>query len=108
MTLRSLLVSIAFAMAIASPAHAQPAPPAPAGCYTDMDGKVSCPPFGGELFVTLSGQAVCGKGRCVKDLFGKVTCSAQQGGSISQDAMGRVACTGGCEEASAAYCQRLR
>ena len=106
MTLRSLLVSIAFA--IASPAHAQLAPPAPPGCFTSLDGKVSCPPFGGELVVTLNGQAVCGKGRCVRDPFGKVTCSAQPGGSISQDAMGRVACTGGCEEASAEYCQRLQ
>lgn len=102
---RLLLVSAIVAMAVALPVHAQPAPP---GCHTALDGKVSCPPLGGELVVTLSGEAVCGKGRCVRDLFGKVTCSAQPGGSITQDATGRVTCTGGCEEASAAYCQRLQ
>jgi hypothetical protein len=105
MKTRLLLVSAIVAMAVALPVHAQPAPP---GCHTALDGKVSCPPLGGELVVTLSGEAVCGKGRCVRDLFGKVTCSAQPGGSITQDATGRVTCTGGCEEASAANCQRLQ
>ena len=92
------------AIALASSCYAQAVPQ---GCFGQLDGKVFCPPFGGDLQVTLSGEAVCGKGRCVRDLFGKVTCSSQQGGSISRDAMGQVACTGGCEEASQANCQRL-
>ena len=103
-----LLASATLAAALALPAHAQPGAPVPAGCHMALDGKVSCPPFGGELLVTLSGEAVCGKGRCVRDLFGKITCSTQPGGSITQDASGRVMCTGSCEEASAANCQRLQ
>ncbi len=105
---RLLVVWASFAVALAWPAHAPLAQPLPPGCHVSLEGKASCPPFGGELLVTLSGEAVCGKGRCVRDLFGKVTCSAQPGGSITQDATGRVMCTGGCEEASAAYCQRLQ
>jgi hypothetical protein len=103
-----LLTSIVLALMFAGPAHSQQMQPVPPSCYLSLDGKVSCPPFGGELHVTLSGEAVCGKGRCVRDPFGKITCSAQQGGSITQDAMGRVTCIGGCEEATAGNCQRLQ
>ena len=94
-----------FVIATAVPGYAQVQP---AGCFTQLDGKVFCAPFGGELQVTLSGEAVCGKGRCVRDLFGKVTCSSQPGGAITRDAMGNVTCVGGCEEASNAYCQRFQ
>ena len=104
----SLLVSATFAMMVTSPVHAQPAAPVPAGCYAHLDGKVSCPPLGGELHVTLQGQAVCGKGRCIRDPFGKITCSAEPGGQITQDVGGQIRCSGGCEGASAANCQRLR
>lgn len=103
----SSFVVAAFA-GFALQAHSQPAGPVPNGCVRDLAGKVSCPPMGGEAYMTLSGQAVCGKGRCVRDLFGKITCSAIPGGQISQDAMGNVACAGGCEEASASYCQVLQ
>jgi len=101
----SLVVSATFAM-IASTVHAQQ--PVPPGCYADLNGKVSCPPLGGELHVTLSGQAVCGIGRCLRDPFGKITCSTQPGGQIIQDVSGQTRCAGGCEEASAANCQRLQ
>lgn len=95
-------------MATAMPLDAQVIPVVPPGCHMSLDGKVSCPPFGGELLVTLSGEVVCGKGRCVRDPFGKITCSTQPGGSITQDASGRVMCTGSCEPATAANCQRLQ
>ena len=58
--------------------------------------------------MNLSGQAVCGKGHCVRDLFGKVTCSSQPGGQVTQDVNGKIMCVGGCEEASASNCQQLK
>jgi len=105
----SFLIIAAFvAMTIASHGLAQSLEPAPRGCYKDLTGKVSCPPLGGEIHVTLDGLAVCGKGRCVRDLFGKITCSTQPGGQIIQEISGQVRCAGSCEEASAAYCQQLQ
>src|SRR5262249_40175323 len=52
----SLLVSATLAMMVTALVHAQPLQPVPAGCYAHLDGKVSCPPLGGELHVTLQGQ----------------------------------------------------
>jgi hypothetical protein len=105
---RLLLVIVAtFAITAASLPHAQQPGPAPDGCYKDLSGKISCPPMGGEIYVDLSGKAVCGKGRCVRDLFGKVTCSAQQGGQVTQDVNGKIMCAGTCEQASASNCQQL-
>jgi len=99
---------VTVALLLASPAHAQQFQPAPPGCYKDLSGNVSCPPTGGEVHVTLQGQAVCGKGRCIRDLYGKVTCSTQPGGQITQDVTGQIRCAGSCEEASAANCQRMQ
>ena len=108
MKFQSLLVIATFAMTMASQAQAQQLGPAPDGCFKDLSGNISCRPMGGDIHVTLSGQAVCGKGRCVRDLFGKVTCSSQPGGQVTQDVNGKVMCAGSCEEASAANCQQLR
>jgi hypothetical protein len=80
----------------------------PAGCYQDLNGKISCPPMGGEVYVNISGQAVCGKGRCVKDIYGKITCSSLPAGQIVMDISGKIMCAGSCEEASADFCQQLR
>ncbi|MEO8005531.1 MAG: hypothetical protein ABI771_11535 [Betaproteobacteria bacterium] len=102
-----LLVAI-FAMLVASYSEAQYFGPVPPGCVKDLDGVVSCPPMGGEVYMTLSGAAVCGKGRCVRDMFGKVTCSSLPAGQITQDANGRILCAGSCEEASASFCQQLK
>ena len=104
----SVIAAAAIAAALALHAHAQSLEPAPKGCYKDLMGKVSCPPLGGEVHVTLDGVAVCGKGKCVRDLFGKITCSAQPGGQVIQEISGQVRCAGSCEEASAAYCQQLQ
>jgi len=98
----------ALALVAASNVQSQPVGPVPDGCLKELSGKVSCPPLGGEVLMTLSGQAVCGKGRCVRDLFGKITCSAVPAGQISKDALGNVTCAGGCEEASPSYCQVLQ
>jgi hypothetical protein len=97
-----------LALAAALQGQAQSLAAAPPGCAKQLSGEVYCPPQGGDIAVTMSGQAVCGKGRCVRDPFGKITCSAQPGGQITQDASGRIACVGGCEEASTANCQRLQ
>ncbi len=103
----SLLVMSTFAMTVASQVQAQQV--VPEGCFKDhLSGKTSCPPLGGELVVTLSGQAVCGKGRCVRDLFGKVTCSALPGGQVTQDVSGKIMCAGSCEEATASNCQEMK
>jgi hypothetical protein len=104
----SLSVIVSFAMTVALQINAQQLGPVPDGCFKDLSGKISCPPIGGELQVTLSGQAVCGKGRCVRDLFGKVTCSSQPAGQVTQDVNGKITCAGSCEEASAANCQQLK
>jgi hypothetical protein len=103
-----MLFVAAMATTVAPPAQSQQLGPAPEGCYKDLSGKISCPPIGGEIHVTLSGQAVCGKGRCVKDVFGKVTCSSLPAGQITQDINGKILCAGKCEEASASYCQVLQ
>lgn len=104
-----LIAAASFTMTGASTVHAQQMAPALAGCFKELSGKVSCPPLGGELYVTLSGQAVCGKGRCVRDAYGKkITCSSQPGGQVIQDMNGQITCSGSCEEASAANCQQLR
>jgi hypothetical protein len=103
----SLLVMSTFAMTVASQVQAQQV--VPEGCFKDhLSGKTSCPPLGGELVVTLSGQAVCGKGRCVRDLFGKVTCSALPGGQVTLEVSGKIMCAGSCEEASASNCQEMK
>ena len=104
----TLPVIVAFAVCVPLLAQSQSMGPVPPGCLRDLSGKTSCPPMGGEVYMTLSGQVVCGKGRCVRDPFGKITCSSVPAGQISQDAMGNVACAGGCEEASASYCQVLQ
>ena len=103
----SLLVMSTFAMTVASQVQAQQV--VPEGCFKEhLSGKTSCPPLGGELVVTLSGQAVCGKGRCVRDLFGKVTCSSLPGGQVTQDVSGKIMCAGSCEEATSSNCQEMK
>ena len=108
MKILSLLLTASFAMTAVLEVKAQQVGPVPDGCFKDLSGKISCPPMGGEIHVTLSGQAVCGKGRCVGDPFGKVTCSSRPGGQVIQDVNGKVVCAGSCEEASAANCQSLK
>ncbi len=108
MKIASVLLIAVFAMLVGPHSEGQQLGPAPAGCVKDLEGTISCPPMGGEVYMTLAGKAVCGKGRCVRDMFGKVTCSSQPAGQITQDPNGKVMCAGGCEEASASFCQQLK
>ena len=103
-----MLVMASFAVTVTSHVQAQQPGPVPDGCFKELSGKISCRPIGGDIHVNLSGQAVCGKGHCVRDLFGKVTCSSQPGGQVTQDINGKIMCVGGCEEASASNCQQLK
>ena len=105
---RMAVIAAMFAWCAAADVQSQSIGPVPNGCVKELSGKVSCPPMGGEAYMTLSGQAVCGRGRCVREVFGKFTCSSVPGGQISQDAVGNVSCAGGCEEASPSYCQVLQ
>ena len=107
MNIRLLIAVAAFGAIVAMPSHAQNLAPPPPGCLKDLNGRVSCPPLGGEIYMKLSGEAVCGKGKCARDPFGKIVCSVVPGGQVQQDVSG-TACAGGCEEASAANCQRLQ
>ena len=102
-----LISTFALALPLASPVQAQLSGPVPDGCVRELSGKISCPPIGGEVYMTLSGQAVCGKGRCVRELSGKVTCSTQPAGQITQDVNGKITCAGGCEDASASICRQM-
>jgi len=108
MKLLSLLIVATLATTAATQSRSQQVGPVPKGCVKDLAGKIGCPPVGGEVYLTLSGQAVCGKGRCVRDLSGKVTCSSLPGGQVVQDVNGKIACAGSCEEAAASYCQLLQ
>lgn len=108
MKLLSFFIVAVFAIAVASQVRSQQLGPAPSGCVKELSGKISCPPMGGEIHLNLSGQAICGKGRCVRDLFGKVTCSSLPAGQIAQDVSGKIMCAGGCEDASASNCQVLQ
>jgi hypothetical protein len=104
----SQLVLASIATVFALHVVAQQIGPVPDGCFRDLSGTISCPPVGGEVHVTLSGRAVCGKGRCVRDLSGKVTCSSEPAGHVAQDVNGKVTCVGRCEEASEANCLQLK
>lgn len=108
MKFQTLVTAAIFALTVAAQVEAQNIAPAPPGCAKELNGDIYCAPFGGDIVVTISGQVVCGKGRCVRDVFGKTTCSTQPGGQIMQDVSGRTTCAGSCEEASTAYCQRLQ
>jgi hypothetical protein len=103
-----LSIAAIFAMTIASQIQAQQLGAAPADNVKDLSGKISCSPMGGEVYMNLSGEAVCGKGRCVRDLFGKITCSTQPAGQVMLEVSGKIMCAGSCEEASAANCQQLQ
>jgi hypothetical protein len=52
----------------------------------------------------MMGDVLCGHGQCISSV-GQIFCSRQPGGYAFKDAMGHITCTGGCEYASASYCQ---
>jgi hypothetical protein len=65
-------------------------------------------PGGGELVMNMSGQPLCGKGKCIRDVYGKIVYSNQPGGHVTMDMMGRFSCVGGCEEATPDNCMPMQ
>ena len=72
-----------------------------------------CSQYGGGDTVAdpRTGEAMCGKGHCLKDnsAIGKgvVKCSKIINGVAAYDRQGAVVCSGGCEPASKAACEKL-
>jgi hypothetical protein len=81
---------------------------APQICLTTSAGQVVCPPPNGSIGADAAGQAVCGRGECLKDSAGRWMCSIEVGGHVGQGATGQAVCTGGCEQASAMLCERAK
>ena len=77
------------------------------GCLETSLGTVVCPPPLGGIAKTSLGTIVCGKGQCVKTNLGSIQCSKQTGGYAYINKLGRVVCTGGCEDGSSSMCQTL-
>ena len=77
-------------------------------CVSDAIGNQICPPPNGSIARDAIGNAVCGRGGCMKDAIGNWRCSSTPGGHAGHDAIGNVRCTGGCEAASPSICERLR
>jgi hypothetical protein len=75
------------------------------GCIEDALGKIICPPPGGGIEKTATGEIVCGKGECVKTFTGSIKCSRQAGGYSYIDKKGHAVCTEGCEDGSRSLCQ---
>jgi hypothetical protein len=77
-------------------------------CARDRLGEPVCPPPFGSIARDPTGELVCGAGQCRRDAIGQIVCSSQPGGHVVEDRLGRLVCTGGCEKASAAACERPR
>lgn len=77
-------------------------------CETDLYGKVFCAGNGGGAVQDIYGHVVCGTGYCAKDDHGKPWCSKEAGGGAATDLYGKVKCRGGCDAASANFCNPAR
>jgi hypothetical protein len=100
------ILTLATVIAATSTAHAQEQQFG-GGCLRTSLGQLCSPP-GGGIQKDMRGDVVCGHGQCIKDLLGDIVCARQPGGYATKDSMGQVLCTGGCEHASASYCQSPR
>lgn len=101
----------ALILVFLSATHLQAAPPQQGACLKDVRlGQVICAPPGGGISQNKSGETVCGPGACVRDPYsGKVHCSSRPGGFAEWDRFNwKFACTDGCIEGSASYCQARR
>jgi hypothetical protein len=94
-----------------------------AECLSDSQGRVICgrgecvrSPMGGVVYcsayffgkaiATSAGTVVCSKGKCGVDIQGLIYCSKMEGGGAALNGFGSVVCYGGCEQASADYCEQ--
>ena len=76
-------------------------------CLMDEYGKVFCAKEGGGAMREQYGKVVCGIGYCAADDTGRVKCSTRPGGTALMDINGKVQCAGGCQDATAQFCERL-
>jgi hypothetical protein len=108
-----LIVASALAVAIVSPAFAADCLRDSYGtvvcgrgqCLMDEYGKVYCAKEGGGTMREQYGKVVCGIGYCAADNSGRVKCSTRPGGGALMDINGKVQCAGGCQDASAQFCE---
>ena len=87
------------------------AAPARAGliCVNDqVPDAFICPLPDGELVINSDGEEVCGFGWCAVDAAGRVRCSKVPGGAAVVDQYGNALCVGGCMEARADLCRRMK
>lgn len=100
------MVAAVVAMCVADMAHAERV--GKRGCVTDGFNRILCAPQSGFIYLDDFGNLVCGKGQCIRDDYNRIICSSRRGGLAKEDYMGRVVCTGGCEEASVSNCRQPR
>jgi hypothetical protein len=74
------------------------------GCVYDPQNRIVCAPALGGIMENSRGQLVCGRGQCLADAFGNISCSSEPGGYAIRDVLGAIRCTGGCEPATAERC----
>ena len=77
-------------------------------CINGRDGRVFCAVERyGTADLDEQGEVVCGLGNCVLDITGgQIMCSREAGGDALRGIDG-VTCSGGCEPATPAYCERI-
>lgn len=77
-------------------------------CSNGRDGRVFCAVERyGAAVLSEQGEIVCGLGKCVQDIItGQIMCSREAGGDAVIGIDG-VKCSGGCEPATPAYCERI-
>ena len=77
-------------------------------CVADQYKKIFCGPQGGSAVKDRYGTVVCGVGQCVTSHFDQVWCSKEPGGGAVLDSLKEAQCLGGCERATAAYCEEAK
>ena len=76
-------------------------------CESDDRGQAFCAPLGGSAVKNIRGEVLCAPGDCIVNNLGYIKCSAEKGGGVSADNLGRVSCMGGCVDPSKSFCQEL-
>ena len=74
-------------------------------CTVDIFGKIFCSPPEGSILLNRFGEAVCGPGPCVPDLYGEIHCARESKGAAMVDADGKISCKEGCVKASKEMCR---
>lgn len=105
--IRMLVVALAFG-AVGITANAQCVqnfqgqtlcPPAETRCAADRYGEWYCSGPGGDALQNRDGVPVCGKGRCISDVEGRIWCSKSPNGSAALNWDSKPVCTDGCAPA---------